>query len=226
MDDISFADTEDTTAGMFESQHDQLDDVFGSRSPSPLQNEETTTDTLHGPSNAASPEHSDIARLRSTHTTNGYRDGISESKAKFVQEGFDEGYSLGAVLGLRAGWILGVLEGICRALMSHASIAVDAASHGAKLEQQSLLARTKSLLFQARTELRTQALFGQQYFGPDGIWLYALSQHNEDQEDVTFVEVANAHPLLQRWEASVMDLVKSLALDLSLYGPFPTETAQ
>ncbi|KAK4989441.1 Essential protein Yae1, N terminal [Elasticomyces elasticus] len=185
MDDISFADTEEATAGMFESQHDQLDDVFGSRSPSPLHNEETTTDTLHGPSNAASPEHSDIARLRSTHTTNGYRDGISESKAKFVQEGFDEGYSLGAVLGLRAGWILGVLE-----------------------------------------ELKTQALFGQQYFGPDGIWLYALSQHNEDQEDVTFVEVANAHPLLQNWEASIMDLVKSLALDLSLYGPFPTEAAQ
>ncbi|KZF20432.1 hypothetical protein L228DRAFT_240952 [Xylona heveae TC161] len=59
---------------------------------------------------------SDIPRLRSVHSTAGYRDGIAFAKNEYIQAGFDEGYALGAVIGLRIGWILGALEGLWIAL--------------------------------------------------------------------------------------------------------------
>src|ERR1700761_4703178 len=94
---------------------DPLDDVFGSAPTSPAlpaqaseNNEDAQLDVF------GSVHPSDVPRLRSTHVTNGYREGIAASKEKFVQEGFDEGYALGAELGLKAGWCLGVLEGLLR----------------------------------------------------------------------------------------------------------------
>lgn len=54
----------------------------------------------------------DVARLRSIHTTAGYREGLSEAKDRALQPGFDEGYSLGAALGMRAGLIVGIVEGL------------------------------------------------------------------------------------------------------------------
>ncbi|KAI9879206.1 MAG: Essential protein Yae1, N terminal, partial [Pleopsidium flavum] len=83
-----------------------MDDIFtSSPPPSPT-------------SNITTQHPSDIPHLRSTHSTAGYRDGIAASKEQYIQSGFDEGYALGAVLGLRVGWILGVLEGLYAALTS------------------------------------------------------------------------------------------------------------
>ena len=50
------------------------------------------------------------------HVTAGYRDGIAVAREKAVQGGFDEGWILGAALGMRAGYVLGVMEGIVAAI--------------------------------------------------------------------------------------------------------------
>ena len=54
----------------------------------------------------------DLQKLRQTHVTLGYRDGIAASKARSLQPGFDEGYPLGGRIGLAAGWVRGVLQGL------------------------------------------------------------------------------------------------------------------
>ncbi|MCJ1420763.1 Essential protein Yae1, N terminal [Xylographa parallela] len=98
-------------------QSDLLSDIFSS-SPSPPPSHfphPSNPDSYH----ATHP--SDIPRLRSQHSTAGYRDGLSASKTPALQPGFDEGYTLGAVLGLKAGELLGVLEGVCTALRAQGS---------------------------------------------------------------------------------------------------------
>lgn len=54
---------------------------------------------------------SDLPALRRTHLTDGYRAGLAEGKEQpeIAQKGFDEGYPAGAELGLRVGWVLGVM---------------------------------------------------------------------------------------------------------------------
>ena len=64
-----------------------------------------------------------------------------------LQPGFDEGYSLGAVLGLRVGWVLGVFEGLCAAL--HRSSESNSAE-GNNEARESL----KKMLGEARDALR------------------------------------------------------------------------
>jgi hypothetical protein len=48
------------------------------------------------------------------HVTNGYRDGLIGAKESSLQQGFDEGFPFGASAGLKAGWVLGVLQGLER----------------------------------------------------------------------------------------------------------------
>ncbi|KAL8985824.1 MAG: hypothetical protein Q9177_004326 [Variospora cf. flavescens] len=84
----------------FASTPEPLSDIFSDSPPA-------------SPTSKQPSEPSDIPRLRSTHATNGYRDGISASKDQALQPGFDEAYPLGAILGLRVGYVLGVLEGLC-----------------------------------------------------------------------------------------------------------------
>ena len=54
---------------------------------------------------------SDIPLLRRTHTTLGYRDGLTAGKATIMQSSFDSTFPLGGIIGWRAGRILGVFEG-------------------------------------------------------------------------------------------------------------------
>lgn len=164
---------------------DLFDDIFGSAPASPVlggQDGDVEVDLAR----PHAVEHSDIPRLRSTHVTNGYREGIAESKERCIQEGFDEGYSLGAELGMKAGWCLGVLEGICRALKGkHKAEELDTAM--AKYER-------------AQEELKMDKLFGKEYFGPDGIWLYNVPGA---EDETTFRQVASAHPVLHVWVGEV-----------------------
>src|SRR4051794_18720484 len=75
---------------------DPLGDVFGS------------DDVAPGPSLADPPMHipgtqhhpSDLHRLQQQHVTAGYRDGVTAAKAESIQSGFDEGFSLGAAVGI------------------------------------------------------------------------------------------------------------------------------
>jgi hypothetical protein len=58
---------------------------------------------------------SELPAMQRQHTTAGYREGLSASKAKSMQGGFDQGYPIGFELGLRVGKIFGVLEGFLTA---------------------------------------------------------------------------------------------------------------
>ncbi|KAK5663790.1 hypothetical protein OQA88_4222 [Cercophora sp. LCS_1] len=119
-------------------------------------------------------EPSDLPRLQQAHSTAGYRDGITAAKASTVQAGFDEGYGLGATIGLRAGELLGLLEGIASALPGDE--------------------RLKLLVDDARGELAVQSIFGKEYWEGDGTWRYELPEGEE-----TFGDVAGGHPLIKKW---------------------------
>jgi len=169
--------------------NDDFDDVFGSAPPSP---------TLDGPS-GGNLEPSDVPRLKEKHETEGYRDGVTKGKAETVQAGFDEGYGLGAVLGLRVGKILGLLEGIWRA--------VHAGEDGERLGD---------LLAEAKKELKTESVFGRQWWGEDGIWTFEVPGEGLEGKEVTFPDVAGAHPLIGKWEQVIEAEVKRWGLDLGL----------
>ena len=180
--------------------NDPLDDVFGSAPPSPsLDNAiREASQSVQTPIPPAEP--SDIPRLRSRHVTAGYREGIAASKDQHIQAGFDEGYSLGAEIGSRIGWCLGALEGICKAL------AIGNASSEKKDE-------ARRLWKAAEQDLSVDKVFGQEYFGEDGVWLFEVSgKINED--DVSFVEVASAHPLVGKWTVAVRELMEEVGLNV------------
>lgn len=174
------------------------DDIFGSASSSPALSPSGDSNDINIPAlqslNPSNSERSDIPRLRSVHVTSGYRDGISVSKAEHVQQGFDEGFSLGATIGLKAGWLLGVLEGLVRAIQSASDIPEAA--------KEEVIAK----FITARTELGLQSLFGREYFGEDGIWRFEVQGDGEGE--VTFRDVADAHPLVRKWVDEVEVLKK------------------
>jgi hypothetical protein len=178
--------------------NDDLDDVFGSDPSSPTF--EHHEDSWHNARGNA--EHSDIPRLKEKHETEGYRDGVTKGKAESVQAGFDEGYGLGAVLGLRIGKILGLLEGICGALRS-----------GEEWRGES--ARVEGLWAEAKKELSTGSVFGREWWGEDGIWKFEVEGEGEGKE-VTFPDVAGAHPLVRKWEGVVEKEVERWGLDLGI----------
>ncbi|KAK7515621.1 hypothetical protein IWZ03DRAFT_313553 [Phyllosticta citriasiana] len=186
-----------------------LDDVFGCSPPSAaaLSSSSSPNSTINH-HRRLGDEVSDIPRLRSVHVTAGYRDGIAVSKAAHVQEGFDEGFPLGAVMGLRAGRVVGVLEGVVGALRCAFDLDLDQEKEKNKEKE---FAATKHLLRLAREELDVGALFGPQYFDEEGIWRFGVDG-NED--DITFEVVAARHPVLAKWEKTVEQLARDLDLDL------------
>lgn len=123
--------------------------------------------------------------------TEGYREGIAESKEKYIQDGFDEGYSLGAELGLKVGWCLGVLEGVCKAVEKAQADGSREVDRGANDGPE-----PSKLFERAQDELAMQKLYHTAYFGNDGIWLYDVPGA---EEETTFNDVALAHPVLSSW---------------------------
>ncbi|KAI4278544.1 MAG: hypothetical protein L6R38_005233 [Xanthoria sp. 2 TBL-2021] len=160
------------------------------------------------PATTANTHPSDIPRLRAIHSTEGYREGISHAKHQAAQPGFDEAYPLGAIMGLRVGYILGILEGLCNA-------------YGAKKGQKSRDGgvdvtgedgqRFTDMLVQAREELKIENLCRQEYWKSDGIWAYEV-QCKAGEENVTFWEVVDQHPVVRRWLGKVRDEVRKLGI--------------
>ncbi|KAL9027871.1 MAG: hypothetical protein Q9196_003672 [Gyalolechia fulgens] len=149
-------------------------------------------------------EPSDVPRLRSTHVTNGYREGIASSKDQALQPGFDEAYPLGAILGLRVGYILGILEGLCASYGRWKPESRWIRRDGEKgvESENSEGERALDLMIQAKTELKMENLFSKEYWGSDGMCAYEVSG---EQGDVTFWEVADQHPVVQKWLTRVRD---------------------
>ncbi|KAK4950113.1 Essential protein Yae1, N terminal [Elasticomyces elasticus] len=195
--------------GNNETYSDPFDDVFGSAPGSPVL---AGDDGLNTESHTGPSVHSDISRLRNTHVTQGYREGITASKERHMQDGFDEGYNLGAELGLKAGWCLGALEGIFRALPG-----TQHGSEGAPDVTETTASRknVEVLLELAKKELDISHLCGKEHFGEDGLWLYEVPNQDCGEHELTFERVAAAHPLLQKWTREVMQLAEKVGLQLS-----------
>lgn len=205
---------------------DSLDDVFGSAPASPVLAGDRDSQDIESATRLRVADPSDIPRLRSTHVTNGYREGIAVSKEKYVQDGFDEGFGLGAEIGVRAGWCLGILYALVKAVVDASaiperpatvlSLGGEASAHKLQSRGGAPLPSTseglRRLLAKAEAELQVQRLFGPEFFGEDGIWTYDTY---EKEEDIAFAQVADAHPLIQKWTGTVRELTDYLGLDIA-----------
>lgn len=143
----------------------------------------------------------DSRRLQTQHNTVGYREGITAGKAGSIQAGFDQGFALGANVGLRAGQILGLLEGISAAL----------AEAGPSIES----ARLDNLLAQAGTELNPERIFTPDFWATDGTWKYPVIASHEDSE-VIYRDVADQHPVISKWAEVARRLACSYYVDEAL----------
>ncbi|KAH7158016.1 hypothetical protein B0J13DRAFT_186472 [Dactylonectria estremocensis] len=172
--------------------NDAFEDVFGSGPSSPAAEHQDE------PHSAVHP--SDMRRLQTEHSTAGYREGVSVAKESSMQAGFDEGFSLGASVGLKAGQLLGVLEGITDAVRGRDD--PDAVRAG-------------ELLVEAREELSIGTIFKPEYWAEDGNWKYEVPPP-QGQDEVLFPDVADAHPLIQKWSAIVDEQVALWKIDPSI----------
>ncbi|KAI6089401.1 hypothetical protein F4821DRAFT_63438 [Hypoxylon rubiginosum] len=134
----------------------------------------------------------DTRKLQTQHTTEGYRDGITNGKADSLQAGFDEGFGLGATIGLNAGRLLGLLEGL---VDSFNETGVDSP------------AQLDKLLSEARKELNEASIFAEEYWGHDGTWKYPVEEPEIKDERLT-ENVARRHPAIAKWAEKLDNDVK------------------
>ncbi|KAI9759217.1 MAG: Essential protein Yae1, N terminal [Chaenotheca gracillima] len=192
------------------------DDVFStSRSPSPSRSEESHTITGFS-------EPSDIPRLRSQHSTVGYREGISVAKAGGVQEGFDEGYSLGAAMGMRVGFLQAALVGLCDLLATSTSEErLSGVDDSWRVGQQEI-SRIESLVRRSKLELDTRKVYAMEFLGDDAVWKWEVTDKEgrileDTNESFTFEEVADSHPLIRKWNQIVLAEANKLGLNLDIF---------
>ena len=138
---------------------------------------------------------------------------MTASKGTTIQEGFDEGFSLGATMGLRVGEILGVLEGVWGAVAKadKTGTAKRADADGLGVggqEKESDSERLLALVRKARHDLRTEGVFGKDYWGSDGIWTYECEEGGNGWTDIV-----DAHPLIRQWEKVVKEEAEKCGLD-------------
>lgn len=104
------------------------------------------------------------------------------------------------------GFILGVLEGMLRAVASTAPTSGDG-DGGAAGEQANV--STGKVLGEARRELAVEKVFAREWWDEEGVWRFDVGVSGGEGEDqgggvegggeVTFRMVAEEHPLLKRW---------------------------
>lgn len=70
--------------------------------------------------------------------------------------------------------------------------------------------RISKLSVQARQELKIENLFSKEYWGQDGMWAYKVEGK---EEDVTFWEVADQHPVVQKWLRRVRDEARKAGIE-------------
>jgi essential protein Yae1 len=192
-----------------------FDDVWGSEPSSPTLPAGPGNDGGHGTSRTAAHP-SDMARLQAEHSTAGYREGLTDAKAHSIQAGFDEGFGLGAAIGAKAGQILGVLEGIANALSGAAA--------GEGLDEVARDEAAKTL-GNAKKELDIGRVFGPEYWNSDGTWKYDVAAEDDDG-DVLFAHVADAHPLIAKWSAVADEQVARWAIDRAVFADVADEERQ
>ncbi|KAF2691843.1 hypothetical protein K458DRAFT_411546 [Lentithecium fluviatile CBS 122367] len=174
--------------------NDPLDDIYGSEPSSPLL---SSLDPLQNGGGEHGHEMlSDLPSRQRALDTDAYREGLSNSKGQYVQEGFDEGYSLGANLGLLVGYILGILRGLTTALQGHDEVR---------------WAEVKDLWEDAQKQLAIQELLGQNWISEEGMFKWEVEGKDDD---VTFKEVAEQHPVIQKWIGAIKATAREWGVDL------------
>jgi hypothetical protein len=158
-----------------------LDDIYGSAPSSP--------------SGAADEMLSDLPSRQRAHDADAYREGLSGAKGTYVQQGFDEGYALGASLGARAGYVMGVLRGFVDAWRGQ-----DAQAHSEAVE----------VLERARAELAIGELLGEKWVDGEGVWKWEV----EGEGEASVREVAAQHPVMKAWDERVRELAERWGVDL------------
>jgi hypothetical protein len=174
---------------------DPLDDIYGSTPNSPHL---TGVDSL-SLDHSHERRHeilSDLPSRQRALDTDAYREGLANSKGQHVQEGFDEGYSLGANLGVRVGYILGILQGFVAAWKGHN------ADH---------YRETMEVYDNAQKDLAIQELLSRKWVTEEGIWHWEVKGV---EEDPTFREVAEQHPVVRKWTVTVEDMAEKWGVDL------------
>ncbi|KAH6035980.1 protein YAE1 [Parastagonospora nodorum] len=174
---------------------DPLDDIYGSAPGSPSLSGVDPLNLDH-PRERTHEILSDLPSRQRALDTDAYREGLSNSKGQYVQEGFDEGYSLGANLGIRVGYILGVLQGFVAAWRG---------------SNDNLFKDTKKVYDTAQKELAIQELLSQQWVTEEGIWNWEV---HGVEDDPTFREVAEQHPVVRKWTATVESMAAQWGVDL------------
>ncbi|KAF3042518.1 Essential protein Yae1, N terminal [Didymella keratinophila] len=165
-----------------------LDDIYGSTPNSPFLDAQ--------PSGRAHEMLSDLPSRQRALDADAYREGLASAKGQYVQEGFDEGYALGADIGLRVGYILGVLRGFVGAWKRHGQ---DAYSEVLRLYEE------------AQKDLAIEQLLGQMWVDEEGIWKWEVVGVDGD---ATFREVAAQHPVVKKWDDKVDELAQRWSVDL------------
>lgn len=165
-----------------------LDDIYGSAPNSPSLDAQ--------PTDRAHEMLSDLPSRQRALDADAYREGLASAKGQYVQEGFDEGYALGADIGLCVGYIFGVLRGLVGAWRDHNQ---DAYSEVSKLYEE------------AQKQLAIEQLLGQTWVDEEGIWKWEVKGADGD---ATFREVAAQHPVVKKWDDKVEELAKQWGVDL------------
>lgn len=115
-------------------------------------------------------------------------------------------------MGVRVGYVLGILEGLrggCDSIAiaaptttsprSTAAVAIGEKGDGTKL---------KKILDEARRELVVERVFAKEWWGEDGVWRFEVGEEGKregrrgasaGEEEVTLAQVAEEHPLLKSW---------------------------
>ena len=171
------AESTSATSVSLETLSDSDDDIFDTSDD--YQNHGVSID---GP-NMRQHLLSDLPAMQRQHMTAGYREGLSDSKAKSMQGGFDKGYPIGFELGIKVGQILGTLEGFLAAFAK---------------DQTQMPAGLVGLYGKAKKELAISKLL-------DGLDDEKLADPEFGIEDLP----VKMRETVQRWESAVAEMTKS-----------------
>ena len=129
-------------------------------------------------------------------------------------------------MGLRIGQILGVLEGLSKAVetalgRAKASNRDKDAEESVEIVALAQEASTLSVLSnRAATELSVGNIFGRDYWSADGTWSYEVDTSTREEDGPVFTDVVSGHPLVKGWESQVSTLMERFGISKEIWdGP-------
>jgi hypothetical protein len=165
------------------------------------------------------PTLSDLPSVQRQHTTDGYRAGLSAGKEDHTvaQAGFDQGYPVGVILGMRTGFLLGILSELGKLGIIEGKVLVEAEE---EIEVAKLLKEMGERLGRGIVEELQQ---------DDGL---ALSEIKDDNDTIKTWSTVDASwidelPTIKKWSVVVADAGTKLGVDLTykLYSSDKSEVA-